>query len=197
MKRNWEIKRLGEVCKIIGGGTPSKSNLDYYTGDILWATVRDMKNDLISDTEYKITKEAVENSSTNIIPKDNVVIATRVGLGKVCLLINDTAINQDLKGVIPYNTSILSVNYLFHWFKSISGLIRKSGTGATVQGVKMTFIENISIPIPPLPEQCAIVAKLNALSCETKKLESIYQQKIANLEELKKSILQKAFNGEL
>ena len=53
------------------------------------------------------------------------------------------------------------------------------------------------IPLPPLSEQQSIVQKLDALSSETKKLESIYQKKIADLEELKKSVLQKAFNGEL
>jgi type I restriction enzyme S subunit len=99
----WKDKTLGEVCNVIGGGTPSKANSKYYDGDIYWATVRDMKGEVISDTEHKITKEAVKNSSTNIIPKGNVVIATRVGLGKVCLIENDTAINQDLRGVVPIN----------------------------------------------------------------------------------------------
>jgi type I restriction enzyme S subunit len=59
------------------------------------------------------------------------------------------------------------------------------------------MIEVLEIPLPPLPEQQRIVQKLNALSAETNRLESIYQQKLTDLEELKKSILQKAFNGEL
>ena len=85
LPRGWEIKKLGEVCDVIGGGTPSKKNSKFYEGNILWATVRDMKSEILSDTEFKITEEAVKNSSTNIIPKGNVIIATRVGLGKVCL----------------------------------------------------------------------------------------------------------------
>jgi type I restriction enzyme S subunit len=137
---NWEEKTLGEFCKIIGGGTPSKKKEEFYNGDILWATVRDMKVDLIEKTEHQITIDAINNSSTNIIPKGNVVIATRVGLGKVCVLKNDTAINQDLKGVIPINKNKLSIDFLFRWFKSISNQIINNGTGATVQGVKLTFI---------------------------------------------------------
>jgi len=58
-------------------------------------------------------------------------------------------------------------------------------------------LKNVNIPLPPLPEQKRIVSKLDALSAETKKLEAIYQQKLADLDELKKSILQKAFAGEL
>ena len=59
------------------------------------------------------------------------------------------------------------------------------------------MIRDYEIQLPPLPEQQTIVLKLNALSAETKKLEAIYQQKINDLEELKKSVLQKAFSGEL
>ncbi|MES2142355.1 MAG: restriction endonuclease subunit S [Pseudomonadota bacterium] len=196
-KKNWQVKKLGDVCTIIGGGTPSKSNADFYNGNILWATVCDMKNEVIFDTKYKITLEAVKKSSTNIIPKNNIVIATRVGLGKICLLKNDTAINQDLRGIIPKNTMNFSFKYLFWWLKSISKIIVESGTGATVQGVKLSFIKNLEIFTFPLREQQQIATKLDALSAQTKKLIDIYQKKIANLEELKKSLLQKAFTGEL
>jgi type I restriction enzyme S subunit len=97
------------------------------------------------------TKEAVKGSSTNIIPKGNVVIATRVGLGKVCLLCSDTAINQDLRGIIPKRPSTLSVGYLFQWLKSIAHIIEKEGTGATVQGVKLPFIKSLPMPVPRSP----------------------------------------------
>lgn len=193
----WEIKKLGEVCDIIGGGTPSKSIEKFYEGNIPWATVRDMREEIIKVTEFKISNTAVKNSSTNVIPKDNVIIATRVGLGKVCLIENDTAINQDLKGIIPRKKSELSVSYLYQWFKNISQLIVEEGTGATVQGVKLPFIKGLQIPLPPLLDQQTIVSKLDALSTETKRLEGIYQQKLLHLEELKKSVLQKAFNGEI
>lgn len=195
--QNWEEKTLGKVCKIIGGGTPSKKREDFYEGNILWATVRDMKSEIIKNTQHKITTDAVKNSSTNIIPKGNVIIATRVGLGKVCLLEKDSAINQDLKAVIPKKDTMLSIPFLFRWFTSISEKIINEGTGATVQGVKLTFINSLQISIPPIKEQKEIVIKLDALSIETKKLKAIYTQKIADLEELKKSILEKAFKGEL
>lgn len=78
-----------------------------------------MKHEVISNTEYKITQEAVKNSSTNIIQKGNVIIATRVGLGKVCFLAQDTAINQDLRGIIPKRPDQVNERFLFWWFKSI------------------------------------------------------------------------------
>lgn len=158
---SWTIKPLGEVCHVIGGGTPPKDRPEYYDGEIPWATVRDMRADIIERTEFTITRAAVEASATNVIPARNVVIATRVGLGKVCLIERPTAINQDLRGVIPRDPQQLEVKFLFWWLKSVAHLIEKEGTGATVQGVKLPFIKSLGLPLPPLPEQRRIVAILD------------------------------------
>ena len=157
----WKLKPLGEVCNVIGGGTPSKANPAFYVGDIPWATVRDMTAEVLSETEFKISKQAVIKSSTNVIPSNNVIIATRVGLGKVCLLAQDTAINQDLRGIIPKNPRKLDVCFLLRWFQSIANLIEDEGTGFTVKGVKLPFVKALKVPILPLPEQKRIVAILD------------------------------------
>ena len=161
-KAGWQTKTLGEVCDVIGGGTPPKDKPVFYSGDIPWATVRDLKQEVITSTEFKITKEAVKSSATNIIPNGNVVIATRVGLGKVCLLGQDTAINQDLRGIVPRNSKTLDVRFLYWWLKSIADLILAEGTGATVQGVKLPFVKSLQVPLPPLPEQQRIVGILDS-----------------------------------
>ena len=161
MKAGWTTKPLGELCDVIGGGTPPKDRPDYYGGDIPWATVRDMRTDIITSTEHSITAEAVKASATNIIPAGNVVIATRVGLGKVCLLGQDTAINQDLRGIVPKSNKVIDVAFLFAWFKSISEQIIAEGTGATVQGVKLPFIKGLAVPVPEMAEQHRIVTLLD------------------------------------
>lgn len=161
MKAEWQTKALGEVCDVIGGGTPSKDNADFYTGEIPWATVRDMRSDVIAETEFRITEAAVKSSATNVIPSGNVVIATRVGLGKVCLLGQDTAINQDLRGIVPKDGKQLAIRYLFWWLKSIAPVIVAEGRGATVQGVKLPFVKSLKIPLPSISEQQRIVAILD------------------------------------
>jgi len=193
--KGWEIKKLGDVCDVIGGGTPSKGNIKFYNGNIYWATVRDMKGDYISETEHKITIDAVKQSSTNVISKGNVVIATRVGLGKVCLIENDTAINQDLRGIVPKKKSEISIGYLFQWLKSISHLIIEEGTGATVQGVKLPFIKDLPIPLPPLPEQQRIVAILDEAFAAIAKAKANAQQNLQNAKELFESYLQGVFEN--
>jgi len=193
MKVGWTMKSLGDVCDIVGGGTPSKSNASYYTGNIPWASVRDMKSDWLKETEFKVNEKAIKESATNLIPKGNVVIATRVGLGKVCLLENDTAINQDLKGVVPKNGNIVDRLYLFHWFKSISHVIIEHGTGATVQGVKIPFIAGLPIPIPSLQEQRRIVAVLDEAFDSIAKAKDNAKKNLANTRELFDSYLQNVF----
>lgn len=152
---------LGDLVDIVGGGTPSKNNSAFYGGEVPWATVRDMKADYIASTEHSITQKAIKSSSTKIIPAGEVVIATRVGLGKVCIVKQDTAINQDLRGLVPKPKQSIDRRYLFYWFKSITNEVVKAGTGATVQGVKLPFIKGLQVPLPPLDEQKRIVAILD------------------------------------
>ena len=155
------IRPLGELCEVLGGGTPPKDKAEYYGGHIRWATVRDMHSEVISETEFRITDAAVAACATNVIPAGNVVIATRVGLGKVCLLDEPTAINQDLRGIIPRDLQQLSVKYLYWWLRSVAHRIEAEGTGATVQGVKLPFVKSLGLPLRPVAEQHRIVAILD------------------------------------
>lgn len=186
-KSKWEYKKLGEVAKFVGGGTPSKANEDYYTGNIPWATVRDMVNFNLSKTELCITDQAVKESATNIIPKDTIIISTHVGLGKICLLMQDTAINQDLKGVILPQ----SVDKMFFaaWYKSIADYVISNGKGATVKGVTMKFVNDLKIPIPPINDQQRIVAELDCLN----EMIALKQEQLKEFDKLAQSIFYDMF----
>ena len=193
-KANEKEYALGNICKIVGGGTPSKNNSKFYEGKMPWATVRDMKNDIIEQTQFKISKDAIINSSTNVIPYGNIVIATRVGLGKVCILRHDTAINQDLKGIIPINPELIDINVLFYWFKFISKKIINFGTGLTVQGVKLPFIKSLKINLPSINEQKLIVKNIQSLQNNINSIKLIKEKKIINLKLLKNSFCKKLLN---
>lgn len=193
MKAEWQTKALGEVCDVIGGGTPSKDNADFYAGEIPWATVRDMRSDVIAETEFRITEAAVKSSATNVIPSGNVVIATRVGLGKVCLLGQDTAINQDLRGIVPKDGKQLAIRYLFWWLKSIAPVIVAEGRGATVQGVKLPFVKSLKIPLPSISEQQRIVAILDEAFAGIANARAAAEQNRQNARALFESYLQSVF----
>ncbi len=194
MKSGWNTKPLGELCDVIGGGTPPKDRPDYYGGDIPWATVRDMRTDIITSTEHSITAEAVKASATNIIPAGNVVIATRVGLGKVCLLAQNTAVNQDLRGIVPKSNKEIDVAFLFAWFKSISEKIIAEGTGATVQGVKLPFIKGLAVPIPEMEEQHRIVTLLDEAFADIATAKANAEKNLQNARELFESHMLSIFS---
>src|SRR5690606_33794176 len=79
---NWVWCRLSEVGRITGGGTPSMSNPQYWNGNIPWVSPKDMGVDFVSDTEMKVTKKGVEESTTNLIPIGSLLIVGRSGILK-------------------------------------------------------------------------------------------------------------------
>lgn len=139
------MTKLGEFLdKIIGGGTPSKSEERYWNGNIPWASVKDINEEqvFLSYTQDCITEEGLKKSSSNLIPKGTVVIPTRMGLGRCVITTIDTAINQDLKALIP-NTTKLESKYLLYWLKNNSLLIESMGSGTTVKGIRLEQLTDL------------------------------------------------------
>jgi type I restriction enzyme S subunit len=196
VKAGWSLKPIGEVCAIVGGGTPSRSVAAFFGGAIPWATVRDMKADWIETTEFSITPAGVKNSATNILPAGTVVVASRVGLGKVCRVRQDTAINQDLRGFMPKAAHQLDPQYLFLWFRSVADKIVAAGTGATVQGVTLPFLRSLEIPLPPLEEQRRIVAVLDEAFAAIATATANAERNLANARELFAAELASLFGGD-
>jgi type I restriction enzyme S subunit len=194
MKEGWKRKKLGDVCRFIGGGTPSKKKEIYYTGAIPWATVRDMNCDIITKTEFNITNLALKNSSSNIINKGNVIIATRVGLGKVCIAGQDIAINQDLKGVIPIDPNILLNKYIFYYFNCIKNDIATSAHGFTVYGINLDLLKSFIIPTPQIAEQHRIVSILDNAFEALSQAKTETENNLARAKELFQSELNRVFD---
>jgi type I restriction enzyme S subunit len=159
MPKAYPIVALGDVCKFVGGGTPSRKQPEYFDGDIPWVTVKDFKRFRIADTEEHISEAAVADSATNIVEAGTVLLVSRVGLGKVAIAERRLAINQDIKGLTP-TPNILS-DYLFWFLLSRTDNIKRMGAGATVKGITLPDIKAIRMPAPPLDEQRRIVDLLS------------------------------------
>ncbi|QPA32221.1 restriction endonuclease subunit S [Thermaerobacillus caldiproteolyticus] len=189
----WEVKTIGELAeKILGGGTPSREVQNYYKGNIPWATVKDITYHILDTTEEYISDEAVENSATNVIPAGNVIIATRIGLGKVFMNTVDMAINQDLKGIIP-KTELIEAEYLLWCLLSKAEKIESMGTGTTVKGIRLEQLKEILLPIPQKSEQKRIVSILNNLEEKIKN----ERKKHITLLLLKKGLMQVLLTGKV
>lgn len=164
----WEWARLGNlVLKTIGGGTPSKSIPEYWNGSIPWASVKDLKSNIIDSTQDTITELGLEKSSSNLIEKGNLIVCTRMGLGKIAINQIPIAINQDLRAL--YFPKQLEKEYIIYYFKTLTLV----GKGATVKGINLNELNSLLIPVPPLNEQRRIVSKIKKMFLQTEKILSL------------------------
>lgn len=195
----WEECNLEKYIKLIDyrGRTPVKTE-----SGVRLITAKNVKQGYLQlEPQEFIATDNYDSWMTRGIPNfGDVIFTTEAPLANVAQV--DT--NEKLafaQRIIVMQPKAEKLDQTFLKYMLLSNAIRKkildNGTGATVLGIKSSLLKKIEIPIPPLNSQQVIVEKLDALSIETKKLEAIYKQKINDLEELKKSILQKAFSGEL
>lgn len=196
---DWEVKKLGKMSVIKYGYTKSAAFdvigpkflriTDIQNGNVDWESVPYCKIDIIEINKY-LLKEG-----------DIVFARTGATTGKSYLIQGEIPKSVFASYLIrvQINISSLFPQYLYQFFqtKEYWNKISLGTSGSAQGGVNATKLAELQIPIPSLLEQQRIVSKLVSLSAETKRIESIYRQKLKNLVELKKSILQKAFNGEL
>ena len=196
LPEGWVKSELDHILlTIIGGGTPSKAIPEYYQGDIPWMSVKDMNKHTLTDTIDHITNDAVENSSTNIIPAGTPIIATRMSLGKIVTASFDSAINQDLKAL--FLSSGVERNFFIHWYRSQAQLIESLGTGTTVKGIRLEVLKALSINLPPFFEQKIIAEKLDTLLAQVDSTKARLEQIPQILKRFRQVVLAAIVNGKL
>ena len=180
--KNWEIKKLGDVCeKIFAGGDKPDNYSKEKTKECL---IPIYSNGIKNDGLYGYTDYPTVN-------KKAVTVSARGTIGFVC--IRKEPFTPIVRLIVAIPNKETDISYLAY---SIKNLIPE-GNGTSIPQLTVPNFKKNKIPIPPLSEQKEIVAKLDELSQETKHMEEIYKQKLTALEELKQSILNQAFNGGL
>ncbi len=176
---NWVWCRLLETGTITGGGTPSMGNDKYWNGNIPWVSPKDMKTNVISDTEMKVTRLGVQESTANMIPTGSLLIVGRSGILKrkipVAINVVECTVNQDMKVIIPWYSSMS--RYLQYMFGGLESIILKDYVkfGMTVHSLKYDEFSLMPIPLPPSQEQKRIEKKLDELMKHCDNLESSIQ----------------------
>lgn len=196
MRGNWAETELAALCKTSSGGTPKRGTKAYYNGTIPWVKSGELRSNTVFDTEEKITQAALDNSSAKIIEKGALLIAMYgATIGKLAFLGVDAATNQAVCSIRPSKS--LNPKYLYHLLELRKRKLISKGAGGAQPNISQTIIKQIKIPLPPLPEQRAIVAKLEQLFSE---LDSgVVNLKCAQekLKIYRQAVLKKAFEGEL
>ncbi|EBD1887397.1 restriction endonuclease subunit S [Campylobacter jejuni] len=206
LPQGWEWKNLGEICEILGGGTPDTKNpIFWYSSQAdevqfeksyYWATLVDTKQKYLYGTKRKITQKGLDCSNAILLPINSVIFSSRASIGEISIAKVETATNQGYKNFIC-DESILYYEFLYFALKHFTKEIELLAQGTTYKEVSKAKIKDFKIPLPPLKEQEQITKHLDFIFEKAKALKELYTKELKDYEELKQSLLNKAFKGNL
>lgn len=196
---NWVWVRLGEVTKVVGGGTPSTSKKEYYDqGNISWLSPVDLSNYngiYISRGNKMITLEGLNNSSAKLLPKDTVCLTSRAPIGYVAIAEKELCTNQGFKSFLPSPTYL--AKFLYWYLKGNKELLESKASGTTFLELSASKAATIEFPLPPLSEQQRIVERIEEFFAKLDEAKERLQEVADSFAVRKAAILHKAFTGEL
>jgi type I restriction enzyme, S subunit len=182
---SWTQKPLGDVCRSVGGGTPSRSHPKYWNGEIPWASVKDFTDDsiILSDTQEHITQDGLESSASTLVPKDTAVICTRMAVGRCALTTRPIAINQDLKALILNDE--FELKFFIRLLRFHAPELDRLSIGSTVRGITTSDLLALPLQYPKKPEQSRIAGVLETLDEAIAKTKEV----IAKLQQVRAGFL--------
>lgn len=187
----WQEVKLGDICKVIGGGTPSTKNCDFWNGNIPWLTPKDLSgynNRYITKGERNITQEGLKNSSARILPKGSVLLTSRAPIGYVAIAKNDLCTNQGFKSLVLKEGYY--PEFFYYLLKNNIEYIIGMGSGSTFAEISGTQVKNLEFTIPPLDIQQKIAEVLGALDDKIELNNKINN----NLEQQAQALFEEYFN---
>ena len=186
----WKEYKLGGVIELIGGGTPKTNNLSFWGGEIPWLSVVDFNNGrkYVSQTEKSITEDGLNNSSTKILDKGDIIISARGTVGVIAMLNKPMAFNQSCYGI--RSKEKFSFNYyLYYLLKNTVAELSQFSHGGVFDTITRDTFNEIDILLPPLPEQKAIASVLSSLD---NKIDLLHRQN-ATLEKMAETLFRQWF----
>lgn len=161
--------KLGEICIIYSGGTPSRAKPEYWGGSIPWVKISDMLQGEIIITDERITTEGLQNSSAKIIPKGTLLLSIFATIGRVALLKIDAATNQAIVGIVIKDESVVDKNYLKFILQSKTEELKSQSRGVAQTNINISILKSLEIILPPLAEQqriASILGKAELIKCK-------------------------------
>ena len=196
LPRGWAWTRVGEIYNIVGGGTPSTDIEEYWNGDIAWVTSADIYGLKDIRPRKRITKTAIENSATNLVPEDSLIVVTRVGLGKVALTKKPLCFSQDSQALIGVSSSIYPDYSLYFLSQSVQ-VFKYQNRGTTIAGVTKKQLSELPFALPPLSEQQRIVATIEQQFSRLDAGIAALRRAQAKLKRYRAAVLKAAVEGKL
>jgi type I restriction enzyme S subunit len=193
---SWKWVQIQDLYDVLGGGTPSTKVEQYWSGDIPWITSADIHGWKDIQPRKKITRQAIKDSATNLVPANTIIVVTRVSLGKVAITPYPLCFSQDSQGLVP-KTEIIDQRFALYYLTQATQEFRHTGRGTTISGVTKKQLKTLEMPLAPLPEQSRIVAKIEELFSQLDAGVEALRRARAKLKRYKASVLKAACEGRL
>ena len=186
---DWEQRKLGELSNIVGGGTPSTSNSEYWDGDIDWYAPAEIgEQRYVSKSKKTITELGLKKSSARILPVGTVLFTSRAGIGNTAILGKEATTNQGFQSIVP-NPNKLDSYFIYSRTNELKRYGEVTGAGSTFVEVSGKQMSKMPIMIPELSEQ----EKIGSFFKQLDDTIALHQRKCDQTKELKKTMLQKMF----
>lgn len=193
----WARTTLGTVADWGAGGTPSRSEPNFYGGKIPWIKSGELNSRYIKTTEESITEEAIKSSSAKIFPAGSVAIAMYgATIGKTAILGIDASTNQACAVGVPVE-GLIGKEYLYRLLQNEKAAFIEKGKGGAQPNISQAVIKAHEIGLPPLAEQTRIAAKLDELLSQVDTLKARIDGIPALLKRFRQSVLAAAVSGQL
>jgi type I restriction enzyme S subunit len=191
---NWVWCRLGEIADSTSGGTPDRSNPNYWNGSISWLKSGELTDGLIQiESEEKITEDGFKNSSAKLFPKGTLLIALYgATAGKLGILNFESTTNQAICGF--FENQFYVTKYLFYYLWAVRNKIIEDSWGQAQPNISQSYLKNLLFAFPPLSEQKRIVAEIEKQFTKTKQLKEHILANQQATEQILKALLHEVFN---
>ena len=160
----WKTYRYTELCTLIGGGTPKTTIPEYWDGNIPWLSVKDFGGGekYVYTTEKSITELGLNNSSTKLLEKDDVIISARGTVGEIAMIPFPMAFNQSCFG-IRAKRDLIDPHYLYYLTKTKVAELKKASHGSVFDTITRDTFDGISCELPDLNTQKRISTLLSSI----------------------------------
>jgi len=194
MRADWVECTFDDVFFTTSGGTPSRQKSEYYNGSIPWVKSGELKSNIITETEEYISDLAVEKSSAKLFPKGTLLLALYgATIGKTAILGIDATTNQAICGI--FETPYVFTKYTYYYLQNRKEHLIKLSTGGAQPNISQNIVKALNFPLPPLPEQRAIVKKIEALFSSLDAGIADLKKAQDQLKIYRQAVLKKAFEG--
>lgn len=186
-------KKLSEIAEVRGGGTPKRSNPDYwYKGEIPWIKISDIKGKYVRESKEFITKKGLEESSAKLFVPNTILYTIFATIGEVAILEVEATTNQAIAGIKITDNSV-RMDFIYYYLLSLKEKMINQSRGVAQNNINLTMLRELTIPIPSIKKQDKIISVLK----NVEKVLNLRNKQIQELDSLIQSIFMNMFSQDI